>query len=200
MVLARVYELYRKGGLGRITSGIADSARYWAKSNCPGLLGKFVELRGNKVSYRGVTLDLSDPVIGRRLKARFPLGIYETAEVELIEEWIPNNNAVVELGGGIGFVSCVTDENINEVPHVVIEANPELIDIIETNRKLNNARFDVSHAAYQSSNDMVEFYVHEKICWWERPKGNRSDRRGGRRIVSNNCKRYRPTAFDYRGH
>ena len=163
MVVGRILELYREGGIRRVKTGITDLVRYWSKENCPELIGKVVELKGDRVSYHGVTLDLSDSVIGTDLKARFPLGLYEAAEVELIEERLPPDNPVVELGGGIGFISCFTNANIWDVEHVVIEANPELIDVIETSRELNEATFKTYHAAYQSAGETTKFYVHEKF-------------------------------------
>lgn len=163
MVAGRILELYQKGGLCRVKGGLVDFVRYRAKENFAGPIGRLVELAGDRVSYHSVVLDLSDPVISTRLKARFPLGLYEDSEVGLIEEQLPDDKPVVELGGGIGFISCFTDSILNDVKHVVVEANPKLVEIIETNRALNDASFDIRHSAYQSSGEETDFYVHEKF-------------------------------------
>lgn len=163
MVVGRIIDLYRERGLARVKDGIVDFVRYRAKENCSGPIGRLVELNGNRVSYHGVILDLSDTVISTQLKARFPLGLYEDHEIELIDHHLPDDKPVVELGSGIGFISCFTDARISDVKHIVVEANPKLVEIVETNRELNDATFDISHSAYQSSGSETDFYIHEKF-------------------------------------
>ena len=55
---------------------------------------------------------------------------------------------VIELGGGIGFVSCYINRKLaHPRDHIVVEANPELIPTLETNRRLNRREFQIRSAA-----------------------------------------------------
>ena len=52
--------------------------------------------------------------------------------------------AIVEFGGGIGVISCLANRRIGQRDrHIVVEANPHLIPLLEKNRSLNRCAFTV---------------------------------------------------------
>lgn len=59
------------------------------------------------LEYDGVTLEIPDRLIGEEVRAAFDQGWYERQEAELIRECLPPSVDVIELGAGIGYVSCV---------------------------------------------------------------------------------------------
>jgi len=62
---------------------------------------------------------------------------YESEELQLLGKFIDPTDKVLEVGAGIGFLSlyCLMKKGVSD--YVVIEANPELLDIIRKNYQLN---------------------------------------------------------------
>lgn len=140
-----------------------DFVKYRCQRYFSGPVGKYVALTGDHVTYRGVKLDLSNDVIDDSLKARFVLGTYEDAEMRLIKRHLPSDTPVVDLGGGIGFISCFIANTLHGVPQIVVEANPNLIRTIETNRDLNGHDFSIKNVAYSPTGEELDFYLHKKF-------------------------------------
>jgi FkbM family methyltransferase len=136
--------------------------RWWLSDNW--LLGKLVELRGNRVTLDGCQFDLSSNVILTPQKAGFWAGNYEVKERIAVQQ-IPNLGLpVVELGGGIGVVSCVTSKHFgNPKVHVVMEANPNMIPVITRQRDLNNCNFTIIPANLAYDGAEVPFHVNAKF-------------------------------------
>jgi len=71
---------------------------------------------------------------------------------------------VIELGASLGVISCLTNKKLlNPSKHVVVEANPDLIPLLEANRERNGCSFTVLHAAVSYSADEVEFLISDSI-------------------------------------
>ena len=71
-------------------------------------------------------------------------GTYEKKERYLIKKYLKPTDRVLELGGGVGVVSCMTNKILSDPKaHIVIEANPNLIPTLETNRDRNNCKFKI---------------------------------------------------------
>lgn len=115
-------------------------------------LGRLVELRGNWVEIDGCRFDVSHPQITRALRARLLRGRYERTERELLKDWLDTGAPVIELGGGIGVVATLVNRRLRDPEsHVVVEANPSLIPVIERQRAVNGGGFSVVHAAVDYS-------------------------------------------------
>jgi FkbM family methyltransferase len=66
----------------------------------------------------------------------------------------------VELGGSAGIVACLTNRLLfDPTRHIVVEANPNLVPILERNRQTNGCRFGVLHAAVAYGAESIEFGV-----------------------------------------
>ena len=115
-------------------------------------LGRLVELRGNWVELDGCRFDVSHPQITRGLRARLLRGRYERTERELLTDWLDTGSPVIELGGGIGVVAMLVNRRLREPSrHVVVEANPSLIPVIERQKAVNGGGFTVVNAAVDYS-------------------------------------------------
>jgi FkbM family methyltransferase len=121
-------------------------------------LGRIVESRGNMVALDGCTYSVSDPLVTTALKSRFLTGRYERNERYAVKKFITGRNPVVELGGSLGAVACITNRKLADpTRHVVVEANPDLIPILQTNRDLNGCRFALENKALSYGAAEVDF-------------------------------------------
>jgi len=116
-------------------------------------------LTKRKASVNGVTVPLRSP-IEYRVRGRILAGNYENEEMGLIESHLPKDDDVVELGAGVGVVSAFIHNRISrDARSVALEANPDLIPIIEEVRRLNGCNFEIDNRAYSSSGESVELTV-----------------------------------------
>jgi FkbM family methyltransferase len=124
-------------------------------------VGKFVEMTGNRVRIEGMVFSLDSPAIETIRKGSLFFGIYESAERALLNQWLPPDLPVVEFGGGIGVVSCLANRKlVRPAQHIVVEANPNLISLLERNRDLNQCRFQVWNRALAYGTESVAFRIH----------------------------------------
>jgi FkbM family methyltransferase len=68
------------------------------------------------------------------IKRNIRRGHYEVPERRLVLKWLKGDAPVVELGGSFGIVSGVIGSRLGAaIPHVIVEANPILIEICTRN-------------------------------------------------------------------
>jgi FkbM family methyltransferase len=92
-------------------------------------------------------------------------GKYEKPERIAISRFLDHASPVVELGGCMGVVSCITNRLLNNPErHVVVEANPGIIPLLEHNRSLNRSSFQVIHAAVAYEAASVSFRPHPQTA------------------------------------
>ena len=85
-------------------------------------------------------------------------GRYEQQEASLVERYVPDGSDVLELGGGIGFITAVTEQTTDDLgTHVVLEVNPDLLPMLRQAKKTNELQVIVDPVAYSSNGDTVEF-------------------------------------------
>jgi FkbM family methyltransferase len=160
----RAIKKYRKDGaygiIKRIPSFVVEESFPHRKK----LAGKIIELRGNLITYNDIKLDLSNENLSTQLKGRFWFGEYEEDESRLVDDYLPQDKPVIELGGCIGLTACKINKKLEKPgKHVVLEANPNLISSLERNKELNEAKFEIINKAYDPEKKEVEFYIHDKF-------------------------------------
>ena len=112
------------------------------------LVGRLVELGGNHVTIEGLHFSVDNTLITRREKGLLDVGLHETGEIALARRYVVGGLPVVELGGGIGVVSCIVNRQLTRpTDHVVVEANADLVPTLEVNRRLNGAGFRIRNVA-----------------------------------------------------
>jgi FkbM family methyltransferase len=110
--------------------------------------GRLVEMGGNHVTIKGLEFSVDNALITTRDKGRLDAGLPATGEIGLALRVLVPDLPVVELGGGIGVVSCLINRGLTRPDrHIVVEANPDLIPTLETNRRLNACQFRIRNAA-----------------------------------------------------
>jgi FkbM family methyltransferase len=124
------------------------------------LQGLIFDIKGNRFHADGCSFVIPRDVTTRLYRATFLTNNYEQDERSLIREYIKPEDHVVELGGCLGIVSCVTNRLLaDKGRHVVVEANPFCIPALYRNRKLNRAGFLIEHCAVDTKPE-VTFYLH----------------------------------------
>jgi FkbM family methyltransferase len=83
---------------------------------------------------------------------------YEEFERRAVLQYARPESPVIELGACIGVVACITNRALKGArPHVVVEANPLAIPLIEENRSLNQCDFEIVNAAIAYGQQTVTF-------------------------------------------
>jgi FkbM family methyltransferase len=121
-------------------------------------------------SHEGINIMIAVTYHGYRFNADFAMGdrmkrgIYESQEISLISK-IPNLSemSVLELGGCLGVLAVIVNKKLDDPnKHIVIEANPKLINNLEHNRNINNAKFTILNALISNNSNDV-FYSYDKV-------------------------------------
>lgn len=88
-------------------------------------------------------------------------GKYEAEEAILITRHLPPDRPVIELGGSIGVVSALIASRLSpDVAHVIIEANPALLDVCARNAAVSQRPLaSVQHAAVAYGSPVARFSV-----------------------------------------
>ena len=127
--LRTVRRLLREGGIAAVYPRIVDN-----------LTEKTVVLNGCTFGSRGISVDVlrNDLLDGR----------FEKFERESVQEFVSPQLPVIELGGCLGVIGCITNRLLaHPREHVVVEANPNVIPLMKANRKRNHCRFQILHRA-----------------------------------------------------
>lgn len=111
---------------------------------CP-LMGRFISyLYKNQIPSRGMVFDTSSSYIAPTTTAALFWKTYESAEIRFIQEYLPEELDVLELGSSIGVLSCFIRKRLcKEARLICVEAHPDLTQHIPLNLKLNELLHNV---------------------------------------------------------
>ena len=143
---ATAYRLLGEGGM--------DAVRQAASRRCRSVvhtaLGRWVELRGNRVRVSGVQLFIGMLGHSARDKGRGFLGeiAWERAEAEAVRAHLHRDFPVIELGGCTGLISCLINRRLRDPRrHVVVAPNPDTVVALREARRLNHREFRILQCA-----------------------------------------------------
>lgn len=127
-------------------------------------VARHVAVNGNSFSFHGITVRIpedSPPGVGNALLKHK----YEREEADLILRYLPAELPVVELGGSIGVVSALVRSRLAPgVKHVIVEANPALIEICRENAQQGNSTAtEVVNAALGYGSKVLRFALGDNI-------------------------------------
>lgn len=123
------------------------------------IMGKIVEIKST-VTVGGLRLSVNNPAVITSTKYRFWFDNYEKDEREAVDKFLKSDYPVIELGGGIGAMACFINKKLtNPEKHIVVEANPQLADLIEENRLKNDCGFTVVNRVVGYGRDKIPFYI-----------------------------------------
>jgi FkbM family methyltransferase len=140
-----VNRLLREGGLKSLLGYLWLRLQVLTKEH-----NKEVRLDRCKFDLAGITNDST--------RIELITNQYESAERQAVVRYLRPDVPVIELGGSMGVVACVTNKLLTDpTAHVVVEANPLAIPRLEHNRKLNGRRFEIVNRAIAYGADSVTF-------------------------------------------
>jgi FkbM family methyltransferase len=90
---------------------------------------------------------------------------YELSERRAVDRYLRRDLPVVELGGSIGVVACVTNKLLkDQKAHLVVEANPLAIPHLQRNKQLNRCQFEIINRAVAYGSNTVTFRPSSNMC------------------------------------
>jgi FkbM family methyltransferase len=147
-----VYGLFREGGIEKVYEYLWLRLQILAKGH-----KNEVRLDRCKFSLEGI----ADGVT----RIELITNKYEKHERRAIRRYIRRNLPVVELGGSMGVVACVTNKILKDrTAHLVVEANPLAIPHLELSRKMNGCKFEIMNRAIAYGADTVTFRPSSNMC------------------------------------
>jgi FkbM family methyltransferase len=94
---------------------------------------------GGRVPYKDQRIDTSSNRVTPETSAKLFWNIYESAEARFVERYIKPNINVIELGGGIGVISCLIRKKISDNKKlIIVEADRELLKVARKNININH--------------------------------------------------------------
>jgi FkbM family methyltransferase len=159
--VATAARVFRRHGAGGVMSALKD--RYldnWIGRRIEWCYGKALECRGNTIEIDGCIFSLDSPAITTESKSKFMFNQYERPEREAVRRFLDPALPVVEFGGSIGVISCLTNRRlVAPERHVVVEANAALVPLLLRNRDRNQCRFTVLPRMVAYGSARAPFYA-----------------------------------------
>ncbi|MDO8366523.1 MAG: FkbM family methyltransferase [Saprospiraceae bacterium] len=127
------------------------------------LAGTYFTLFEKTYKVEGLDFVIPFNMTDIRFRGQFPINFYEKQERRYLKQFLPKNATVLELGACLGVVSCLTNRLLDHPEwHVVVEANPNVLPIIEENKARNKCSFQIEHCII-SNNPTNEFFIGQNI-------------------------------------
>jgi FkbM family methyltransferase len=118
--------------------------------------------KGSPMSYHGVTLPTGNALFSREIRSRFARNEYESEEMKALDQHYYGEYDLIDLGASTGFLTAFADNIAGEdITIVAVEANPNLIPLIEFTKEQNQGQFRIENCAYHSAHDTLQFNQHE---------------------------------------
>jgi len=127
-------------------------------------LGRFVGMPTDIVRLDGCKFSIAKDRMPENVIDLLLSDLYEEPERKALRKFLDPELPVVELGACVGVVSCLTNRRLRRPEkHVVVEANPALLPLLEENRERNNCQFEIVHAAVSHGAETITFNVDDNI-------------------------------------
>ena len=138
--------------------------RLIASIMCHPLVGKVISaVLRDRIPSSGCVINTDSEAVAPSIKAALFWGIYESAEVRFVKEYLRGDLDVVELGSSLGVVSCQILRKLEPGSRLVcVEANPHLLGMLRENLKQLSDGHDVTvvHGAVaNASNDTSSVHL-----------------------------------------
>lgn len=119
----------------------------------------------NSIQYLGLTVPLNIPILTDEIRKSFLLGNYESDECRHITEIIDEGERVLEIGVGLGILTCLIIKNQRTQSYLGYEANPEVIPWATDILNINKASHTIENAVLTCNPNLtnVSFYLRENF-------------------------------------
>jgi FkbM family methyltransferase len=115
------------------------------------------------VTIDGVTVSTDAANISKQVRNGLFKETYEEPERILIREALSSADRVLEIGGGIGFVSLLCAKICGAQNVLTYEANPKMVATIQRNYALNNLTPALRSKAVTARDREVTFFISDNI-------------------------------------
>jgi FkbM family methyltransferase len=130
----------------------------------------------------GIEFPFDPKLIDKKVATKMRSGRYEIREATAIQAYLKGGERVLELGGGLGFISTLVSNLKHPASYTVVEADPRLIPVIHETHRLNgvtgvrvaNCVATSDPAALEAGSCMIKL---GKTFWGSSIKGVREDSR-----------------------
>jgi len=108
---------------------------------------------------------LDSPAISEKIRDQIRAGRYEMAEARRLPALIEPGDRVMELGAGIGFLTALAGLQGKAQAIVALEANPDLISVVEALHRLNRVESTVCNAVAvpRRTSATLPFHLHHDL-------------------------------------
>lgn len=89
-------------------------------------------------SIRDTVLNIPDHALDDTMRKLLENGYYEGAELRAIDQHLRPDDRVLELGAGAGYLAIQIAKRINGKNLLTVEANPQMVPVVEKNLALNS--------------------------------------------------------------
>lgn len=124
---------------------------------------KFTLPRVRTVTLEGVRLDVS--TLSSVMKNNLLLGRYEVQERTLAQQVLTRDDAVLEVGGAIGFIGLFCQTRLGITRYTTVEANPDTVALLKQNYALNGRTPVVWNLALAAADGEVMLNIGREF--WE---------------------------------
>jgi FkbM family methyltransferase len=113
------------------------------------------------VEIHGVRIPIDPRVISEAVTNSIRNGGYEATEAHCVSQVVEPGERLVEIGGGVGFISSLAGLQRRCDSIAVFEANPELVPLIEEAHRLNDVIASVHNVAVvaRAASATVPFHI-----------------------------------------
>lgn len=117
------------------------------------------------LNSRGLKIPKKPQITRGRMRAALKQGVYERKECDAVMRVVREGDRVLELGGGIGYMSTLLSVKKKVARVVSYEANPALIPYIRSVHEANGVtNVDLRNALLSAElGDPVPFYVRQNF-------------------------------------
>lgn len=120
-------------------------------------------IRARQVTVDGILLCTDPAKVSRQVRNGIYKECYEEPERQLLRGFLQKGDKVLEVGGGVGFVSLVCAKICGPENVLIYEANPGLAPLIEENFRLNGLRPNLRSKAITNGAKEVTFFCNDNI-------------------------------------
>ncbi|AEG08389.1 FkbM family methyltransferase [Sinorhizobium meliloti] len=120
--------------------------------------------RPEYVEHLGVKIAVPAAAVSDTVLKFMQEGRYESREGKILNKIIEDGERILELGGGLGFISTIAAKNQKTKAVRTYEANPALKDVIAQTHKLNgvkNVEVETAVLVREARVEHVPFYVRK---------------------------------------
>jgi FkbM family methyltransferase len=115
----------------------------------------------HNVTISGVMLNTRSPLLSKKMKNVILKGYYESHELKVISTTLKKNDRVLEVGAGIGFISSFCAKHVGSENVIAVEANPNIIPIIEKTYKDNDVDPVILNYCLSDQNRTETFHIED---------------------------------------